>query len=153
MIKQMLSAVAVNGVKHIDIRPVNELRRVDVEFLHEIVELANTAGRRFIDAEDGFQLEKVTQPLDFVEVHARPADEIQRAVFYDPADLAIGLRQQLPQRVRRGNLRYGIRGLLGARLIGAVIEYELAAAVGKRSFSRPAAQRKKVSSWGISIGP
>ncbi len=33
MIKQMLSAVAVNGVKHIDIRPVDELRRVDVQLL------------------------------------------------------------------------------------------------------------------------
>jgi Protein of unknown function (DUF805) len=78
--------------KKIDVGGVNKLGAIDAQLRHKPVGDFDSrlSGLRFI--ENHFELEKVPEVFDLVEMNARAADKEQGAALADAADLAVGER-------------------------------------------------------------
>src|SRR5882724_12981459 len=95
-------ASSVMGRQEIDVRPVDELRGRDAERCHQGVSLLDASLRNLALGQDHLELEKVAKLLDPVQVDARSADEVERAVFAHAPSSTVGERQRFAQRVGGG---------------------------------------------------
>ena len=64
---------------------------------------------RFILFQNDLKFQEMTETFDAIEVHTSSADEIQRAMFDNSPDLAIGEAQRLAQAFRILALACGCR--------------------------------------------
>jgi hypothetical protein len=70
------------------------LRGLNSEAIHERTCLANARfGRLVVDQHD-FELEKMAQVLDAVQVNAGTSNQEESAVFADTTDLSVGQRKR-----------------------------------------------------------
>src|SRR5215475_585843 len=89
----------------IDVGALDELVLGEAERRHQAARLLDARARAFALGQDHLELEKVAQALDAVQVHARPAHEVQGAVLAHAPGCAVRHRQHLAQRIGRARRR------------------------------------------------
>ena len=90
--KRFVVAVADFGSllsEQIDVRTLEKLGRFYAQFCHERLSFLNNNRDRFIFFNDDLKLQEVAETFDAIQVHARSADNVERALLHDAADLAV----------------------------------------------------------------
>ena len=90
--KRCVLAVAELGSvlsEQIDVRTLDKLGRFDAQFCHERSSFLNNNRDRLILFQDDLKLQEVAETFDAIQVHARSADNVERALLHDTADLAV----------------------------------------------------------------
>src|SRR5215467_72356 len=84
-----IPAFAPIGEK-VDVGPLHELGRLDAERGHEAMGLRHPCRLRLSLGQHDLQLEEVSELIDAVEVHPRPADPVEPPTLADPANRPVG---------------------------------------------------------------
>ena len=119
--------------KQIQVGTFYQLGGLYLKLRHDVVGFLHPRLKRLVLLQHHLQFEEVAKLLHLIEVDPGSADQQQGALLLHPADLAPGQAEGLPQAIWfmcRGQL---IEALLGALLIGAAVEDELAGRGGKGS--------------------
>src|SRR6187397_3699135 len=73
---------------------LDQLRGLNSETIHEVTRFANALLGGFVVHQHDFELEKMAQVLDAVQVNAGTSDQEESAVFADTTDLSVGQRKR-----------------------------------------------------------
>src|SRR6266480_1605128 len=130
--------------KKIDVRTLDELRRLHAESCQQVVGLAHTGLGWLVFIEYDLELQEMPQPRDLIEMNARSSEQKQRAMLLDTAHLPIRQAQGYSHSLRRRGRRAQVEGLLRSLLIAAAIVDELALILGERANLQPSAGARKI---------
>ena len=78
--------------QQIEVGAFDQLRRLNSEAIHEVTRFANALVGGFVAHQHDFELEKMAQVLDAVQVNAGTSNQEESAVFADTTDLSVGQR-------------------------------------------------------------
>ena len=101
------------------------------EGVHEPLRDGRAVGVRLPLREDHFELQKRAEIAHFVDVDSGLADEGELARFFDDASDAEGARERLFEGCGIGGRREHEVGVLGTRLVGALVGDQLARSVAE----------------------
>ena len=102
----------------------NEIFREHSQRLHEPVRFSLATFDGILLGEDDFELQKVPESLDPVEMDTGPADEVEVADFPDHGLFPVGGSEDMAQSGGIGSGSRGVVGGLGALLVRALVENE-----------------------------
>src|SRR5262245_56191727 len=109
----------------IDVRAIDELRRVDAERGHETMRLRDPGLELVTVRHQHLELEQLAEFLVPIEMDARPPDQVEGALLAHAPGLVVRERQRLAEGIRRRRRRDDEERFLRARLIRAAIEDQL----------------------------
>src|SRR5690606_29531151 len=94
---------------------------------HQFVGLLNACLYRLVIAKHHFQLEKLAQIVDPIEMNSGTANHVERSLLHHATDDAMGEAKRLAKRLRVARGRADVERLLRARQIGPAIEDQFSA--------------------------
>src|SRR3954469_1722233 len=78
----------------VEVGALDELVGLNSEPIHELTRFANPGFGRFVAHQHDFELEKMAETFDAVQVNAGTSDQEESAVLADATDLSVGQRKR-----------------------------------------------------------
>ena len=88
------SLQALLGQHQVEVCAFDELLGLNSELIHEFTRLTNALFGRFVVHQHDFELEKMAETFDAVQVNAGTSDQEESAVLADATDLSVGQRKR-----------------------------------------------------------
>ena len=85
----------------VEIGTFDELLGLNSELIHELTRFANSLFGGLVVHQHDFELEKMAETFDAVQVNAGTSNQVESAVFADATDLSVGQRKRFTKRLRR----------------------------------------------------
>ena len=78
--------------QQVEVGAFDQLRGLNSEVIHEVTRFANSLLGGFVVHQHDFELEKMAEVFDAVQVNAGTSNQEESAVFADTTDLSVGQR-------------------------------------------------------------